>query len=228
MAKNLTYENLEGKRVELINVYQLVGPRETFAQLMASGLYAYQYQAYAAAYNVVMLPDGLTEDEQKAAQVQRNELSHRASQILADTDVVLRIQELKKPVIRKLRRKLEYGLQKALEQCEVAYDLAYAAGDHKGILSAVKMQAELAKLLVTQVDINHTHRVLDDASTETLVALLKAFDVRRKQAANVVEINPAVKAIESQTPQGTSSALAEGTPVMAVPITVGHEKIYKP
>ena len=100
---------------------------------------------------------------------------------MAMTDMRLRVQELRRPVIRKLRRKIEYGLLKALEQCRVAYDLSYEKGDACGILKAVEMQAKLAKLLSEESTVNHRFGVLDDATTETLLAIRKEVEVRREK-----------------------------------------------
>ena len=98
---------------------------------------------------------------------------------MAGTEIVLRIQELRRPVIRKLRRKIEYGLQKALEQCQVAYDLAYAKADAGGILKAVEMQAKLVKLLSDEINVNNRHGLLDDTSTEVLLAMKREFENRK-------------------------------------------------
>src|SRR5574341_388299 len=114
--------------------YQLTGQRERFAQLVAEGM------RISAAYVAAFGSPFATDEERKA-------VYEMASHLAADTSIVLRVQELRKPVLRKIRRKIEYGLQKALEQCETAFDLAYAQGDAKALLKAVEMQSRLAKLL---------------------------------------------------------------------------------
>ena len=145
--------------------YDLGAQRERFAQRCAAG--ALPLEAYCEVYGVTLTPDTV---EQIKAQ---------CSLLIHDTTVVLRIQELKKPVLRKLRRKIEYGLEKALAQCEVAYDLAYNNGDVKGLLAAIRMQAELSKLLSQQIDVTHKYGLLDDADTETLLEMRRQIEVQR-------------------------------------------------
>lgn len=48
---------------------------------------------------------------------------------MAVSDLVLRVQELRRPVIRKAQRKFEYNLNKALGDAEDAYNLAYEQGN---------------------------------------------------------------------------------------------------
>ena len=88
----------------------LTGKREKFCQLVAAG------STYTDAY---------LESYQKYSGYDRKMAAEEGSRLMANTDMVLRVQELHRPVIRKFRRKLEYGLNKALEQCEVAGDLAF-------------------------------------------------------------------------------------------------------
>lgn len=151
--------------IERGSAYGLAGDRERFAQAMAEGLSAFE------AYVRVFAPDLST-----AAALQ--DAKARTAQLCRDTRVVLRIQELKAPVVRKVRAKYEYSLQKAFEQCQVAYDLAFEGGDVKGILKAVEMQAKLAKLLSEEINVNHRYGVLDDTKTETLLAMKKELEVR--------------------------------------------------
>jgi predicted nucleotidyltransferase len=141
--------------------YSLTGKHEKFCLLVAAG--STYTDAYLEAY-------------QKPAGYDRKGAAEEGSRSMAITDMVLRVQELRRPVIRKFRRKLEYGLQKALEQCDVAWNLAYAQGDAKTLLNAVEMQAKLAQLLTEHVDVTHRHGLLDDASTEVLLAMKAQFE----------------------------------------------------
>ena len=95
-------------------IHSLTGKREKFCQLVAAD--ATYTDAYLEAF-------------QKPPGYDRKLAAEAGSRLMASTDMVLRVQELRRPVLRKFRRKLEYGLQKALEQCDVAWDLAYAQGD---------------------------------------------------------------------------------------------------
>ena len=89
----------------------MTGKREKFCQLVAAG--ATYTDAYLEAYH-------------KPAGYDRKVAAEEGSRLMAITDIVLRVQELRRPVLRKVRRKLEYRLQKALDQCDVAWELAYA------------------------------------------------------------------------------------------------------
>ena len=169
MIQELTYKDANGKLVKAAyadkgNVYQLSAKREQFAVLAAQGVEP--IDAYCHVYGVELSPD--TERQCKQA----------TQGLLHDTAVVLRIQELKQPVLRKIRRKIEYSLQQALQQCETAYDLAFAQGDVKGLLAATRMQAELSKLLSQELNVNHRYGVLDDTDTQTLLALQREVQVR--------------------------------------------------
>ena len=141
-------------------IHLLTGKREKFCQLVSAD--ATYTDAYLEAY-------------QKPAGYDRKVAAEEGSRLMGETTVKLRVQELRRPVLRKFRRRLEYGLQKALEQCDVAWELAYAQGDAKTLLKAVEMQAQLSKLLSEDINVNHRYGVLDDASTEVLLAMKKEF-----------------------------------------------------
>ena len=151
----------------------LTGKREKFCQLVAAD------STYTDAYlDAFQKPPGY--DRKLAAEA--------GSRLMADTDIILRVQELRRPVIRKLRRKIEYGLQKALEQCQVVYDLAYEKGDAGGILKAVEMQAKLAKLLSDEINGTPRHGLLDNTDTEVLLAMRKEIEIRREKQKKLAEI----------------------------------------
>ena len=154
-------------------IHSLTGKREKYCQLVAAG------STYTDAY---------LEAFQKPPGYDRKLAAEAGSRLMGETTVKLRVQELRRPVIRKLRRKIEYGLQKALEQCQVAYDLAYEKGDVGGILKAVEMQAKLAKLLSDELHVTHRHGLLDDADTEVLLAMRKEIEVRREKQKKLTEI----------------------------------------
>ena len=167
-------------------IQSLTGKRETFCQLVAAG--STYTDAYLEAY-------------QKPADYERKGAAEEGSRLMAMTDMRLRVQELRRPVIRKLRRRIEYGLQKAFGQCEIAWDLAYEQGDPRGMLKAIEMQAKLAKLL--SEDVTNRHGLLDDASTETLLAIRKEVEVRRekqKKLAVIQVVNPRTDSATRQAP----------------------------
>jgi len=160
--------------VERGTEYQLTPERERFCQLRAVGkepleAYWYAYRADLDAEVPTDLPS-------------RDTLAKRASYLLGLTTIRLRIQELQQPAVRRMRHKLEYTVQAGLRQCQIAYDLAYEEGNAGLILKCVEMQSKLAKLLSEEINVNHKHGLLDDASTATLLAMRAAFDkAARKQ-----------------------------------------------
>ena len=207
MLKQIEYLDANGKpqhAAYLTNgsAYKLNGSREAFAQLMAQGRDA--MSAYCEAF-----------DESATAELSQEaflSLKERVKRMASDTRIVLRIQELQQPVIRKLHRKIEYNLQKALEQCEVAWDLAYQQGDTKGLLAAIKMQAELSKLLSQQIDVTHRHGLLDEESTEVLLALRDEVRIRNKRQKSLTRIAVEKNENERATPHEAPFVEAEMVP----------------
>jgi hypothetical protein len=177
-------EFAKGKELPMIH---LTAKSEKFCQLVAAGVS--QTDAYIEGY-------------QKPAGYDRKVAPEEGSCLMASTDMVLRMQELRRPVLRKLRRKIEYGMQRALEQCDVAWDLAYAQGDAKTLLKAVEMQAKLAKLLTEQIDANHRSGLLDDTSTEVLLAMKREFEDRREKRNKL----QGIRAVNPETIPGTPHA----------------------
>lgn len=144
--------------------YGLVPRREKFAQLIAQG--ALPTDAYVEAYD-------------KAPDTPYDQANAQASHLMANTDVRLRIQELQRPVIRKIRKNFEYNLNRALEDAEDAYNLAYDNGNANTMLAAIELRAKLCKFLTETVE--HKHSLLDDASTQTLIEMRKQIE-KQKQA----------------------------------------------
>lgn len=165
----VTYLTPTGEKKELL-VYTgkiLTQQREKFAQLVAFG--ATPGDARAEAYG---RPNETT-DERKQRQSE-------GMSLLLDTDVRIRVQELRRPIQRKLLKKWEYTLDHALEDCQKAWDVAYANGDSKSMQSCVRLRAELTKLLSTEVNVTHKYGVLDTETTEVLMSLKDAL--KRKKA----------------------------------------------
>lgn len=207
MLKEIEYRDSKGKMqktayIERGSAYQLTGNREAFCQAMAQG--KSEIDAYCQSHGIEVSPENL--QEVKAA-------GHR---LLRDTSIVLRIQDLKRPVLRKLQKKIEYTQEKALEQCAIAWDLAYAQADVKGMLAASKLQAELCKLLVQQIDVKHTHEELDNASTAVLMEMLKTVQVRQANQKQLLEKAITVEPVDSPTPHQAAFLEAEMVPSEAV------------
>lgn len=172
----LTYEAKDGTRQPLTYATgpELVRRREIFAQRVAYG--ADTIDAYCEAYDKVITCD-----------VDRRTFQQAATKLMGETDIKIRIQELRRPIQRKLAKKWEYSLDHALADCQQAYDIAYADGDSKAMQSCIRLRAELTKLLSGDINVNHKHTVLDEETTEVLVALRDA--VKRKKASGIKVVN---------------------------------------
>lgn len=183
--KEVTYMDEDGTTAHLAYIEHPKPPapprpnlqREEFCRLLAFG-HVTQLEAYCTAF-AKTIGECLTKESAEQS----------ACRMANDTDVILRIQELRKPLVRKLRRKFEYTLQKALEQCETAWALAYATGDAKSMLGAIKMQADLSKLLSQQIDVNHRYGLLDDADTETLLEMRRQIEVSQGKQKKLRQIS---------------------------------------
>jgi hypothetical protein len=145
--------------------------REEFCRNVAGGMEP--VDAYAAAY---------TCQEPIAC-------ANGASSLMRDTDVQLRIHQLKQPAIRKLAKRIEFTLNQALDECETASKLAYIKGDARTILKAVELKSKLTKLLgAEEINVNHRYGLLDDASTEVLVAMRAQIEQRKLKQINVAPV----------------------------------------
>ena len=177
----LTYTAPDGTRQPLTYYTgpELVKKKEKFAQLLAYG--GEPIDAYCEAYEKVITCD-----------VDRRAYLDTIRVMLCDTALKIRIQELRRPIQRKLARKWEYSLDKALEDCQQAYDIAYHDGDSKSMQSCIRLRAELTKLLSGDINVNHKHTILDEETTEVLVALREAVK-RKKASVKVVNPEPAAE-----------------------------------
>lgn len=146
--------------------YLMVGRREAFARLIAQDMDPYDAYCQAYGHNPIEAHEVLQARQQ-------------TSRILGVTQVRLRIQELRQPIIRKLQRKIEYGLTHALTECQTAYDLALEQADPKAMLKATEMKARLSKLLSDEVNVNHRFGLLDDTDTATLLEMKATIERRR-------------------------------------------------
>ena len=175
VTHELTYIAPDGTRKPLSYVtgHALTRKRERFCELVAYG--ATPLDAYVEAY----------EKPPIASDVDRRAYANLAGQLMSDTDVKVRIQELRRPIQRKLAKKWEYTLDQALEDCQRAWDVAHADGDSKSMQACIRLRAELTKLLKQDVTHTHNHMVLDEETTDVLIALREAVR-RRKGAVKVV------------------------------------------
>lgn len=144
---------------------------ESFCRLVAAGELD-EVTAYCQAYGKELTPaTGAT-------------IASSVSRLMARTDVILRIQQLRSPVIPKIAEKFEYSLNRALEQAQTAWDLAFAKGDVANMLKTIELQSKLTKLLSETIDVNHRYGFLDEAATQTLLTMkqqLEAVQKKRKE-----------------------------------------------
>lgn len=175
--------------------YVLNNKQEKFAQLMAANLGAEQSALYAKAFGL----DLTNPIDNQAARAGATRLMHLVP-------VRLRIQELMRPALRKFKHKIEYGLQEALNQCQVAYDLAMETGDVKSLLKAIELQAKLSKLLTENIEVTHRYGVLDTASTETLLELRKAIEEKKAKQKLLPQPAPVVIDVPHTVVKGHAGA----------------------
>lgn len=174
MAESLskvTYIGKDGKPIDayFVDGRPLTKKRETFCQLVAFGELPREAvrRAYFEEEGRPSPPDSI--------------LSSMGSELMRDADVLIRIQELRRPILKKYAKQYDYTLQKALEQCQRAWDLAEAQADPRAMLKAIELQGKFAKLLTDQVNVTHRHGLLADSSTAALLAMKEAFEVRTRQ-----------------------------------------------
>lgn len=174
-SHELTYIAADGTRhmIEYQTGRTLTARREKFCELIAYG--ALDEDAYQQAYDK---PQAVTVDDRKYYR-------SCAARVLADTDVRVRIQELRRPIQRKLAKKWEYTVDHALEDCQRAWDVAHADGDSKAMLKAIELRSKLTKILSEEVNVHHKHGLLDDETTEVLV-MLKEEVKRRKSRTKII------------------------------------------
>ena len=156
--------------------YPLPAGREKFCQLVAFGNLP-KNKCFAEAFGITLFdpavehPDLITE--------QNKALSSDSSALMANTTIRLRIAELRRPVVRKLQKKFEYDLQKALSQANIAWETAFEDGDTGNMLKSIELQSKLAKLLSEEINVTHKFGAVDDASTEVLLAIRDEVEKRK-------------------------------------------------
>lgn len=172
----ITYTDSKGQTQTTHIVRGKPQPRrlENFCRMIASGEHD-PVDAYCQAY-------GKERDATTASSV---------SYLMGRTDVILRIQQLRTPVIPKVAQKYEYNLNKAMDELQTAWDLAFAQGHIPSMIKVTEMRSRLHKMLSEQIDVTHKHGFLDEAATQVLLDMKKMLEEtksKRKQlAAPVVD-----------------------------------------
>jgi hypothetical protein len=78
------------------------------------------------------------------------------------------------------------GYDQGVAGCDgrVSYDVAYEAGNPMAMLAAIELRAKLCRFLTEQVE----HRQgLDDASTETLLAMTREIENQKRKCRQLIE-----------------------------------------
>lgn len=174
----VTYVDTKGQPQATTVVRGRPMPRrlEAFCRLVAAGELS-PIDAYCQTYEkAITLENGMN-------------IASSVSHMMARTDVILRIQQLRTPVIPKIAEKFEYSLNRALEQCQTVWDLAYAKGNEGAMLKAIEMQSRLSKLLSEQIDVTHKYGFLDDTATENLIRMKQQLEAVQK-ARKTIDITP--------------------------------------
>ena len=158
--------------------FPLPANREKFCQIVAfSGVR--KNEAYALSHGIEIF-DPKT-DSLELCKEQMKCLSDDASALMANTTVRLRIAELRRPVVRRLQKKFEYDLQKALAQANIAWELSYDNADVPGMIAAITLQSKLAKLMSEEVNVTHRYGLLDNTTTDVLLGIRDEIEKKKSR-----------------------------------------------
>ena len=112
---------------------KLTAKQEAFAQAILAGMT--QADAYRTAYG------------QKA--MKNETVQQAASRLMANSKVSARVAQLRAPVTKKL----QYGLEQAMEEAMAAYNVALEKGNGGAMVAAAQLRAKLNGLLVERKEI---------------------------------------------------------------------------
>lgn len=125
-----------------------------------------QYEAYQVAYP-------------KATKWKRNSVDANASQLMADTKIVQRIERLRAPIIRKTA----YDVHAAHDEAERALALAMSTEQVGAAVAAIQLRAKLHGLLVERKEVKITKfDEIDADSKESVMEAVKLEMAKRAQA----------------------------------------------
>lgn len=179
----VTYTDLHGKTqtTSIVRGQPVTRRLENFCRLVASGEHD-PIDAYCQAYSKEFNPTTALR------------CSNMASNLMGRTDVILRIQQLRTPVMPKIAQKYEYNINIAMHELQTAMDLAYAQGHVPSMLKVIELRARLHKMLSEQIDVTHKHGFLDDTATEVLLEMKKRLEGMRKET---LKLPPPTVTVES-------------------------------
>lgn len=124
----------------------LTAKQDKFAQGIAKGLS--QREAYRAAFDCPTSSD--------------KTIDQNASKLAQREDIQARVEQIRRPVVAKVR----YELEQAMVECDEAIALAKQEGQPGAMVSAVQLKAKLNGLLVE--DRKNRRTPLDDLSDDQL------------------------------------------------------------
>lgn len=157
---------------------------EQFCRLVAAGDLD-PIEAYCQAY------------EKPFTQETGARIAANVSTMMGRSDIILRIQQLRTPVLPDIAKKYTYSLNKAMEECQTAWDLAFAQGHITSMIKIIELRSRLNKMLSEQIDVTHKHGFLDDTATTVLLEMKKQLEetrARKKKAdAKIVDVTPTME-----------------------------------
>lgn len=134
----------------------LTAKQEAFAQAIVSGMN--QSDAYRHAYN--------------ASKMKPMSVTVNASKMMADANVALRVETLRKPVIAKL----QYGLEQAMAEAADALQVSRDRANGGAMVSAVTLRAKLMGLIIEKrMDVPNPFAGVPIAELEAADAALSAI-----------------------------------------------------
>lgn len=121
------------------------------------------------------------------AAMSRETVRRRANYLARHPEIVRRIAQLRQPILNKARRKFEYTLDQAIEECDQAHVLAELQQSPEKMLKAVELKAKLMKMLVAVSETRVSP--LEGLSSDELVGLLAFAKEMKNREAQTICVN---------------------------------------
>jgi len=132
-------------------VVALTQKQETFCLAIVSGMKP--SEAYKKAYN--------------ATNMKPATISVKANELLANGNVTVRIEQLRKPVVEKV----QYDLEQAMSEAAEAFEVSKGKEQGGAMVAAVQLRSKLNGLLVERKAITISIvQQMDDASLDAFIA----------------------------------------------------------
>lgn len=140
----------------------LTAKQEKFCQAIVSGMN--QSDAYRHAYD--------------ASKTKPDVVNVKASQLMANGKVKVRVAELRKPVVAAVQAKAVYGLEQAMAEAAEAMEICRNKEQGGAMVSAVVLRSKLNGLLIERKEVRTGP--LDDLPVDQLLAMQQAIDAIRR------------------------------------------------